>query len=103
MAETSTGYRSNPQDDLEQLRETLDEILHASEDPTDQKYIELRERAEQRLHTIRQRLSNASDSYYYRAKRAVCCTDSYVRDNPWRGVGIGAAVGVVLGVLLARR
>lgn len=29
--------------------------------------------------------------------------DDYVRDNPWTGVGIGAAVGVVLGVLLARR
>ncbi|MEZ1649279.1 YqjD family protein, partial [Enterobacter hormaechei] len=25
------------------------------------------------------------------------------RDNPWTGVGIGAAVGVVLGVLLTRR
>ncbi len=103
MAGASTGYRYNPEDDLDQLRETLDEILQASDDPTDQKYIELRERAEQRLHHIRQRLSSASDSYYYRAKKAVCCTDSYVRDNPWRGVGIGAAVGVVLGLLLARR
>ncbi|KAE9776605.1 DUF883 family protein, partial [Escherichia coli] len=27
----------------------------------------------------------------------------YVRENPWTGVGIGAAVGVVLGVLLSRR
>ncbi|MTD42571.1 DUF883 family protein [Erwinia sp. CPCC 100877] len=103
MTGTSTDYLNNPEDDLEQLRETLDEILHASGDPTDQKYIELRERAEQRLHRIRQRLSNASDSYYFRAKKAVCCTDSYIRDNPWCGVGIGAAAGVVLGMLLTRR
>ncbi|EBH8237750.1 DUF883 family protein, partial [Salmonella enterica subsp. enterica serovar Agona str. SL483] len=27
----------------------------------------------------------------------------YVRENPWTGVGIGAAVGLVLGVLLTRR
>ncbi|MEN1450914.1 DUF883 family protein, partial [Escherichia coli] len=27
----------------------------------------------------------------------------YVRENPWTGVGIGAAIGVVLGVLLSRR
>ncbi|MBL2806453.1 DUF883 family protein, partial [Klebsiella pneumoniae] len=27
----------------------------------------------------------------------------YVRENPWTGVGIGAAVGLVLGVLLSRR
>ncbi|MBF8043338.1 DUF883 family protein, partial [Klebsiella pneumoniae] len=29
--------------------------------------------------------------------------DDYVRENPWTGVGIGAAVGLVLGVLLSRR
>ncbi len=29
--------------------------------------------------------------------------DKYVRENPWTGVGIGAAVGLVLGVLLTRR
>ncbi|STW48078.1 inner membrane protein YqjE [Klebsiella pneumoniae] len=27
--------------------------------------------------------------------------DDYVRENPWTGVGIGAAVGLVLGVLLS--
>ncbi|WP_428996317.1 DUF883 family protein [Pseudomonas aeruginosa] len=26
-----------------------------------------------------------------------------MRENPWTGVGIGAAIGVVLGVLLSRR
>ncbi|WP_395230694.1 YqjD family protein, partial [Escherichia coli] len=29
--------------------------------------------------------------------------DEYLRENPWTGVGIGAATGVVLGVLLSRR
>ncbi|WP_192937813.1 DUF883 family protein, partial [Klebsiella aerogenes] len=29
--------------------------------------------------------------------------DEYVRENPWTGVGIGAAVGLVVGVLLSRR
>lgn len=29
--------------------------------------------------------------------------DNYVHDKPWQGVGIGAAIGLVLGVLLARR
>jgi ElaB/YqjD/DUF883 family membrane-anchored ribosome-binding protein len=27
----------------------------------------------------------------------------YVRDNPWQALGIAAAVGLVLGVLVARR
>ena len=34
---------------------------------------------------------------------AAARADDYVRENPWTGVGIGAAIGVVLGVLLSRR
>ena len=34
---------------------------------------------------------------------AAAKADGYVRENPWTGVGIGAAVGLVLGVLLTRR
>ncbi|EFH4880825.1 TPA: protein ElaB, partial [Escherichia coli] len=27
----------------------------------------------------------------------------YVHEKPWQGIGVGAAVGLVLGLLLARR
>lgn len=30
-------------------------------------------------------------------------TDGYVRDNPWKAVGIAALTGVVLGALISRR
>ena len=38
-----------------------------------------------------------------RMHQKVFAADEYVRENPWTGVGIGAAIGVVLGVLLSRR
>jgi ElaB/YqjD/DUF883 family membrane-anchored ribosome-binding protein len=34
---------------------------------------------------------------------AVIATEEYVKRNPWQSVGIAAGVGLVLGVLLARR
>jgi ElaB/YqjD/DUF883 family membrane-anchored ribosome-binding protein len=37
------------------------------------------------------------------AQSAVKTTDSYVREHPWQAVGIGAALGLLLGVTLARR
>lgn len=37
------------------------------------------------------------------AKVAMSTTDSYVRDNPWRAVGIAAAAGAVVGFLASRR
>jgi ElaB/YqjD/DUF883 family membrane-anchored ribosome-binding protein len=34
---------------------------------------------------------------------AVSATNEYVRDNPWEVMGIAAAAGMVIGVLLARQ
>ena len=30
-------------------------------------------------------------------------TDAYVHDHPWRAIGLSAAVGLVIGMLIARR
>ncbi|EDZ2662350.1 stress response protein ElaB [Salmonella enterica] len=94
---------SRVDDDLTLLSETLEEVLRSSGDPADQKYIELKARAEQALEEVKNSVSQASDSYYYRAKQAVYKADDYVHEKPWQGIGVGAAVGLVLGLLLARR
>lgn len=96
-------YESRLDDDLTLLSETLEEVLRSSGDPADQKYIELKERAEAALSEVKARVSSASDNYYYRAKKAVYRADDYVREKPWQGIGVGAAAGLVLGLLLARR
>ena len=38
-------------------------------------------------------------------KTRECCTtaDSYVRENPWQAVGIAAGIGLLIGLLIARR
>ncbi|MDU2938863.1 protein ElaB [Superficieibacter electus] len=94
------SYESRIDDDLTLLSETLEEVLRSSGDPTDQKYIELKARAEQSLEDVKNRVSQASDTYYYRAKQVAYRADDYVREKPWQGVGIGAAAGLVLGLLL---
>jgi len=38
-----------------------------------------------------------------KAKIAYKATDEYVQENPWKAVGVGAAVGVVIGLLLGRK
>ena len=97
------SYGSRIDDDLELLSETLEEVLRSSGDPADQKCVELKARAERALEEVKNRVSHASDSYYYRAKQAVYKADDYVHEKPWQGIGAGAAVGLVLGLLLARR
>jgi ElaB/YqjD/DUF883 family membrane-anchored ribosome-binding protein len=38
-----------------------------------------------------------------KARAAAKDADDYVRANPWKAVGISAAVGFLLGILAARR
>ena len=66
---TREPHETRTDDDLTLLTETLEEVLKSSGDPTDQKYIELKAKAEQALHDVKARVSAASDSYYYRAKK----------------------------------
>ncbi|PKH24400.1 protein ElaB [Enterobacterales bacterium CwR94] len=89
-------------DDLALLTETLEEVLKSSGDPADQKYLALKSKAEAALHDVKSRVSSASDSTYYRAKEVAYRADDFVHDKPWQGVGVGAAVGLVLGLLLRR-
>ena len=74
-------------DDLALLSETLEEVLRSSGDPADQKYIELKARAEKALDDVKNRVSHASDNYYYRAKKAVYRADDYVHENHGKASG----------------
>ncbi len=96
-------HETHADDEVQLLSDTLEEVLAYSGDKADQKYVELKTRAEAALDEVKKRISRASDNYYYRARQAVYRADEYVQENPWHGVGIGASVGLVFGLLLARR
>ena len=75
------SWDTRADDDLTLLSETLEEVLRSSGDPADQKYIELKARAEQALHDVKNRVSNASDNYYTAPNRrfivpTIMCTKS---------------------------
>ena len=38
-----------------------------------------------------------------KGKKMAHDTDAYVHEHPWRAIGISAAVGLVIGMLIARR
>lgn len=89
--------------ELKSLADTLEEVLNSSSDKSKEELGKLRSKAERALKDSRHRLGETSDAIAKQTREAAARADEYVRDNPWTGVGIGAAVGVVLGVLLSRR
>ena len=62
-----------------------------------------RERIQASLVTARAKLVEAERALVDRTKQAAKATDEFVHENPWKAVGIAAAVGFVLGVLISRR
>ncbi|MGR7664830.1 DUF883 family protein [Klebsiella aerogenes] len=89
--------------ELKNLADTLEEVLNSSTDKSKEELGKLRSKAESVLKDSRVRLSDTSDAIVKQARETAARADEYVRENPWTGVGIGAAVGLVVGVLLSRR
>lgn len=89
--------------ELKSLADTLEEVLTSSGDKSKEELSKLRGKAEQALRESRYRLGETGDILARQTREAAARTDEYVRENPWASVGIGAAIGVVLGVLFTRR
>jgi ElaB/YqjD/DUF883 family membrane-anchored ribosome-binding protein len=78
-------------------------LLRATSTQTGEKIQEVRARAEESLRQAKARLSSIEDEALRRAREVADATDEYVRENPWQSVGIAAGVGLLVGLLLARR
>lgn len=94
-------------EDLKQLSGTLEELLSATADDSRDNIKQWRTKAEARLQETRARLEAQGERHYRQARDTVSdqveCCDRYVHDNPWKSVGIGTAVGVIVGLLIGRR
>ncbi len=80
-----------------------EELLRATAGQAGEKAQVARARVEESLRAAKVKLSDAEESVARQAKVAAQATDEYVHANPWRAVGFAAAVGVIVGMLIARR
>jgi ElaB/YqjD/DUF883 family membrane-anchored ribosome-binding protein len=100
MANDTTSTLLDESDDILQQTEQL---LSEAVDATGEEAKALQARIMAGLRDARQCLTEAEQAVVAKAKTAAKATDSYVHENPWKAVGLGAAVGVVIGLLIARR
>ncbi|WP_034911855.1 MULTISPECIES: YqjD family protein [Erwinia] len=89
--------------ELRNLADTLEEVLSSGSDRSKFELDKLRSKANSALRETRARLGDSGERIAQTSREVADQADVYVRENPWTSVGIGAAVGVVLGVLLTRR
>jgi ElaB/YqjD/DUF883 family membrane-anchored ribosome-binding protein len=111
MAESlTTGEAEGGKVDSKKLMEDLravvadaEELLKATAGETGERIKAARVKAEESLKTARARIAAQEAALLAKTKAMAADAEEYVRANPWKGVGIAAVAGLILGLLIARR
>ncbi|ACV34031.1 YqjD family protein [Accumulibacter sp.] len=103
VTELSNANKQKLVSDMKVVVADAEEILRATAGVAGEKMGDLRERIGERLRDAKLRLADAEAALVDRTKAAARATDDFVHDNPWRAVGVAAAVGLLLGVIIGRR
>jgi len=90
-------------EDLKVVIRDAEALIKATAAQTGEKIQEVRSRAEESLARAKVRLTEAEAEAVKQAREVADATEEYVRENPWQSIGIAAGVGLLLGVLIARR
>lgn len=88
--------------DFRLVMSDAEELLRATAGLAGEKVSVARERIQENLAAAKARLSSAEQAVVAKTKQAAIATDDYVHENPWKAVGIGAGVGLIVGMLISR-
>jgi ElaB/YqjD/DUF883 family membrane-anchored ribosome-binding protein len=89
--------------DLKIVVADAEELLRATASQAGEKAVAARERIQASLAAAKIKLVEAERAALEKAKLAAKEADEYVHEHPWKAVGIAAAAGLVLGLLIGRR
>jgi ElaB/YqjD/DUF883 family membrane-anchored ribosome-binding protein len=97
------GIRGKLMEDLKAVVADAEELLKITASQTGERIAAARAKAEESLKAAKVRLAEEEVAVMAKTRAAAKATEDYVRANPWKAMGITAAVGLVLGILVVRR
>jgi ElaB/YqjD/DUF883 family membrane-anchored ribosome-binding protein len=89
--------------DIQNVVTDAQELLKTVQSEGGNKLNDVKAKVQEQLDSAKQMLGQLQATVTDGAKVAADTTDAYVRSNPWRAVGISAALGALIGYLAARR
>ncbi len=103
MSDSIEQARATIVDEFSSVLTEAEEMLQRAANETGDKAKDLRAQVEKKLLNAKLRLQEIQGQAIDTAKDTARATDDYVHDHPWQAIGIAAAVGVVVGLLMNRR
>lgn len=81
----------------------IEDLITSMTPLTGEELARAKERLSERVAAARESIAAVGDEVADRARKTARDTNHYVHEHPWQAVGIGAALGLLIGVLVARR
>jgi len=100
---TQSGARDQLLSDLKTVIQDAEAWLRHSGHLTGEEFKAAKAKFERTLVKAKDDIVRLEEAAVEKAKVAAKATDEYVKENPWKAVGLGTAVGVVIGMLIARK
>jgi len=82
--------------DVKVLAADVEELVRATAAQSGERLAAARSR-------VQTALADAKDTVVLRGTEAAQAADRYVHDNAWTAVGVSAAIGLLVGILIGRR
>jgi ElaB/YqjD/DUF883 family membrane-anchored ribosome-binding protein len=99
MSQVESVLIDETKDVLRETAQLIEAAANASPEDSKKIYAKIAEN----LQGAKHRLVEIESAAVEKAKVAAKKTDEYVQAHPWQAVGVGAAVGLLIGFLAARR
>lgn len=103
MTDTTQNARDKLVDEFAAVLAEAEEMLKRAATETGDKARDLRSQVETKLLRAKLSLQELEGQAVDQAKAAARATDDYVHDNPWQAIGVAAAVGILVGLMMNRR
>lgn len=81
----------------------VEDLITATTSLTGEDLARAKARLSARVTAAKESVAKVGGEIADRTRDAAKATDGYVRNQPWQAVGIGAALGMLIGFVLARR
>ena len=103
MLELSQAHKDKLNADLQQVIHDAEAVLEVLAGQTSQEAEKLRSRMTSRLQQARQDLKHLQLQASEQMRQVCHSSDEFVHDHPWAAAGAAAGLGLLLGMLVARR
>jgi ElaB/YqjD/DUF883 family membrane-anchored ribosome-binding protein len=101
MLERTAAQSAALAEELRNVMRQAEKLVVALSEDREEALVELRDRVTVALAEAKKRLAEFEEQARRFKDTAGAAMDVYVRENPWTAVGVGAALGLILGSWLA--